>query len=71
MRGKFSAVIREFEEGGGGGFLANKEKLLFLNFRGLFCICSLVLGTFLPAERDRSWERRTGGASSGSSPITH
>lgn len=35
MRGKISAVIREFEEGGGGGFLANKEKLLILSeFQG-------------------------------------
>lgn len=36
MRGKFSAVIREFEEGGSGGFLANKEKLLILSeFQGV------------------------------------
>lgn len=46
------------------GFWQKKEKLLSLNFRGLFFICFLTLGTFLPEGGGRGWERRAGGASS-------
>lgn len=70
MRGKFSAVIREFEEGGGGGFLANKEKLLILSeFQGVILHLFPRFGDISPCRKGQ--ERRTGGASSGSSPITH
>lgn len=75
--GEILSCDTEFEEGGVGGaglLVKKKEKLLCLNFRGLFCICFLTLGTFLPAEESRGWEGRAGGASSGCSPsclISH
>lgn len=70
MRGKFSAVVGSLRKEVMlvlGFWQTRRNCCFFLDFRGLFCICSLILGTFLLAEGGRGWERRAGDASSGCS----